>query len=414
LESHFWVRIAVAKFQSYPLRLRLAVPHRGSDVLSNPELMNKLSIPASMREQLTKDNHQLISLIDEFAEVMPNIQIWSFYETLGSDLAGQSAESGDSLPIVSMESAAFGLGEDTPLSSDHFGVAAFRDPIKAAERTSDRPVSGRLPLPKYLQELQIVTARALWPSINVLQNVLVENHLFSRPGRDPQLPLRMQSVKRSLGRILGRDFDDFIGKPSRETGPSQPNSPGRPPSPRRPPSPKHQPRKFSIPKPAIKPKRPDVPMSYRRQSAISGQGVSFEERSHGTQKPKPKEDQALDVKEIQTQSKWEDQSEDRRDERDAPSSYLFRWIHVPCTNVAWAEVRTTLPSWRCPANLARKSLGVLPRNARRSIYAISSCAKSAGARDKTEPATNPHTRVTCTRRVSSFVSGNFLVAGDVR
>ncbi|KAI9768750.1 MAG: hypothetical protein M1840_004745 [Geoglossum simile] len=309
-----------------------AVPHFGSDELARPGLMEarqsganyKLSITKSMRGQLAEGNKYLEVLADKFSGVSRKIRIWSFYETLGGDLGRTGEEDDDDSTVVSLTSAAFGLGiHAKPLPSDHFGIAAFgrrqhHDDIAENSRMDQS-------LSKYLEELKRATAKALWPSTNVLRNILAENQLFSRAGGNPKSPLEMESTKRSLEKLLERDFGDFGGQRS-ESVPDQA------------PSPTQQTRKDSIPslgapkKTALR-NSPRRPSTLARERSDRGTAVSFEGGPQGVHKAK--DNQKVTVQWIDSPANWSDKSE--RSETKSTHPYSFRWIHVPCTNVNWVE-----------------------------------------------------------------------------
>jgi hypothetical protein len=327
------------------LRVDLAVPHFGSDVLAGPSLEDfmkahrskanyKLLVTKSMREQLVEGSDYLELLADKFSGVSRKIRIWSFYETLESDLgrAGEECDK-DSTPVVSLASAAFGLGVHAkPLPSDHFGIAAFGRWRLLGDIAGDSRMDQ--PLLRYLEELKRAMAKALWPSTNVLRTVLAKNQLFYRAAGNPMSSLGMESTERSLEKLLDGDFGDFGGQHF-EAAPDQL------------PSPIQQIRKDSIsllgaPKKAAIKNYPRRPSTLARERSDRGTTVSFEGGPQGLRKTK--DDQKVSVQLIESPPNWSDKG--GRSETKSTHPYSFRWIHVPCTNVRWVEVWASLSRLR--------------------------------------------------------------------
>ncbi|KAI0393446.1 hypothetical protein F5Y17DRAFT_432425 [Xylariaceae sp. FL0594] len=116
-----------------------ATPHRGSSYLSMPGLRMSIQnllflekpLPRSITDELRLGCKPLMRLHDKFTEISSDIRIWTFYETVDSQLSGLANTEYDevhfSAPITSIKSGLIGTRREIALSleSDHAHCASF-------------------------------------------------------------------------------------------------------------------------------------------------------------------------------------------------------------------------------------------------------------------------------------------------
>ncbi|KAI0145146.1 hypothetical protein GGR57DRAFT_305044 [Xylariaceae sp. FL1272] len=116
-----------------------ATPHRGSSYLSMPHLRESIAellylerpLPSSMTQQLRLGHKPLLKLHDKFVDLASEIRIWTFYETVDSQLSGLAGCDLDqvhfSAPITSIKSGLVRTRAEQALSieSDHAHCASF-------------------------------------------------------------------------------------------------------------------------------------------------------------------------------------------------------------------------------------------------------------------------------------------------
>ncbi|KAI2633998.1 hypothetical protein GGS21DRAFT_519511 [Xylaria nigripes] len=116
-----------------------ATPHRGSSYLSMPNLRESIQnllfldrpLPLSITDELRLESNQLLQLHDKFMDLTSEIRIWTFYETVDSQLSGLGSsrlnEVHFSAPITSIKSGLIGSRGEKALSleSDHVHCASF-------------------------------------------------------------------------------------------------------------------------------------------------------------------------------------------------------------------------------------------------------------------------------------------------
>ncbi|KAK3332088.1 hypothetical protein B0T19DRAFT_414710 [Cercophora scortea] len=122
-----------------------ATPHRGSSYMSMKNLRESIRqllhlqrpIPESLARELRVNNSTLATIHEDFVDIMSELRVWTFYETLDSQLSGYGAGGstgmrGDSevrfgAPLVSIKSALLDVWEEDVFSveSDHANIASF-------------------------------------------------------------------------------------------------------------------------------------------------------------------------------------------------------------------------------------------------------------------------------------------------
>ncbi|KAH6670519.1 hypothetical protein B0J14DRAFT_516061 [Halenospora varia] len=191
-----------------------ATPHRGSSYLSMPVFSDTITeimrlswpLPEAIASRLSLNNGLLLEIDNDFKELATDFHIWSFFETVDSDLTNPDLIESERFPfhapITSIKSALLNLRHEVvyPLLSDHAQCASF-DSDNAQTKSS------------YLEEL----ARAVKKSCELSKTKHVEMSLESRvqvevngfyegdlTAGDDQAPIRVWSTNRPLS-----DFKEY-------------------------------------------------------------------------------------------------------------------------------------------------------------------------------------------------------------
>ncbi|KAI1773011.1 hypothetical protein F4818DRAFT_424610 [Hypoxylon cercidicola] len=116
-----------------------ATPHRGSSYMSMPHLRESIQellylqkpLPRSIARELRLGNKPLLRMHDQFMDIASELHIWTFYETVDSQLSGLGGSDFDevhfSAPLTSIKSGLVGSRGEQALSleSDHAHCASF-------------------------------------------------------------------------------------------------------------------------------------------------------------------------------------------------------------------------------------------------------------------------------------------------
>ncbi|XXH00848.1 hypothetical protein Hte_007199 [Hypoxylon texense] len=116
-----------------------ATPHRGSSYMSMPHLRESIQhllylqepLPRSIARELKLGNKSLLRIHDQFMDIASELHIWTFYETVDSQLSGLGGSDYDevhfSAPLTSIKSGLVGSRSEQALSleSDHAHCASF-------------------------------------------------------------------------------------------------------------------------------------------------------------------------------------------------------------------------------------------------------------------------------------------------
>ncbi|RYP02235.1 hypothetical protein DL764_005877 [Monosporascus ibericus] len=116
-----------------------STPHRGSSYMSMPHLRESIQhllhlenpLPRSITDELRLGYKPLLHMHDQFKDIASELRIWTFYETIDSQLSGWGASDVDevhfSAPLVSIKSCIIGTrAEQTfSLESNHANCASF-------------------------------------------------------------------------------------------------------------------------------------------------------------------------------------------------------------------------------------------------------------------------------------------------
>lgn len=116
-----------------------ATPHRGSSYMSMPHLRESIQellflqspLPWPIAHDLRLGNKALLKMHDQFVDIASELRIWTFYETIDSQLSGLGGSDYDevhfSAPLTSIKSGLVGSRGEKALSleSDHAHCASF-------------------------------------------------------------------------------------------------------------------------------------------------------------------------------------------------------------------------------------------------------------------------------------------------
>ncbi|KAI1123789.1 hypothetical protein F5Y10DRAFT_45506 [Nemania abortiva] len=116
-----------------------ATPHRGSSYLSMPHLRESIQqllflekpLPRSITDRLRLGYKPLLKLHERFVDIASELRLWTFYETVDSQLSGLGNGDFDevhfSAPVTSIKSGLIGSRSEQALSleSDHAHCASF-------------------------------------------------------------------------------------------------------------------------------------------------------------------------------------------------------------------------------------------------------------------------------------------------
>ncbi|KAI0123428.1 hypothetical protein BJ170DRAFT_108414 [Xylariales sp. AK1849] len=114
-------------------------PHRGSSYLSMPNLRESIQhllflskpLPRSITEALRLNHRPLLTMHDLFTDIASEMHIWTFYETIDSQLSGLGTADFDevhfSAPLASIKSSLLGVRHEQAFSidNDHVHCASF-------------------------------------------------------------------------------------------------------------------------------------------------------------------------------------------------------------------------------------------------------------------------------------------------
>ncbi|KAI9647362.1 hypothetical protein NHQ30_003747 [Ciborinia camelliae] len=181
-----------------------ATPHRGSSYLSQPGFSTSIrgimglsrELPISITKQLEPDHHSLQQIGKDFKALATDLKVWTFFETLDSDLTSPDQGKPFHAPITSIKSAILNLRNETvyPLMSTHTKCAAF-----GSENVHTKE--------SYLQALAASVKKAcelsktIHSELNLEERIEVEiNGFYEGTTMTPknELPIRVWSTNRSM------------------------------------------------------------------------------------------------------------------------------------------------------------------------------------------------------------------------
>jgi hypothetical protein len=200
-----------------------ATPHQGSSFLSSTAFDRSIKkamrliyhVPRVLQRQLEVNSEKLVTMTLEFNRVAAELKLFSFYETIDTNLAPKANGTEVVIftaPIVSIKSAVLELHHEVerPLDGNHADCAAFGKVNNYAQWS-------------YLEKLQKAVQKSLelctkdHIELNLKALVEVEVHGFYEAGDKPSLekaPIRLWTTKDRLKQFLikgpAKCLNDFL------------------------------------------------------------------------------------------------------------------------------------------------------------------------------------------------------------
>lgn len=160
-------------------------------------------LPTSLVNEIRVSNKNLIKMHDDFTNVVSEMRVWSFYETIDSQLSGSGLDYADevqfSAPLVSIKSAIVDVRQETiysALESDHAHCASFG-------------VTNPRTLATYLQDLAAAVAKAEGLSQTIHTPLKLKEHVkveligfYEDPDASVESDIRLYIAKYHLADFL--------------------------------------------------------------------------------------------------------------------------------------------------------------------------------------------------------------------
>ncbi|POS72793.1 hypothetical protein DHEL01_v208813 [Diaporthe helianthi] len=188
-----------------------ATPHRGSSYMSMRHLSESIQgllhlqrpLPPSLVNEIRVSNKNLIKMHDDFTNIVSEMRVWTFYETIDSLLSGSGLDYADevqfSAPLVSIKSAIVDVRQETiysALESDHAHCASFG-------------VTNPRTLATYLQDLATAIAKAETLSQTIHTPLKLKEHVkveiigfYEDPDAGMESDIRLYIAKYHLAEFL--------------------------------------------------------------------------------------------------------------------------------------------------------------------------------------------------------------------
>ncbi|KAK2599604.1 hypothetical protein N8I77_011344 [Diaporthe amygdali] len=190
-----------------------ATPHRGSSYMSMRNLSESIQLllhlqrplPPTLAHEIRISNKSLIKMHDDFTNVVSEMRVWSFYETIDSQLSGSGLgianEVQFSAPLVSIKSAIVDVRQETiysSLESDHAHCASFG-------------ITNPRTLATYLQDLAAAVAKAETLSQTIHTPLKLKEHVkveligfYEDPDASFESDVRLYFTKYHLAEFLNK------------------------------------------------------------------------------------------------------------------------------------------------------------------------------------------------------------------
>ena len=160
-------------------------------------------LPTSLVNEIRVSNKSLIKMHEDFTDVVSEMRVWSFYETVDSQLSGSGLDYADevqfSAPLVSIKSAIVDVRQETiysALESDHAHCASFG-------------VTNPRTLATYLQDLAAAVAKAETLSQTIHTPLRLKEHVkveligfYEDPDASLESDIRLYFAKYHLAEFL--------------------------------------------------------------------------------------------------------------------------------------------------------------------------------------------------------------------
>lgn len=160
-------------------------------------------LPPSLVNEIRVSNKTLIKMHQDFTDIVSEMRVWSFYETVDSQLSGSGLDYADevqfSAPLVSIKSAIVDVRQETiysALESDHAHCASFG-------------VTNPRTLATYLQDLAAAVAKAETLSQTIHTPLRLKEHVkveligfYEDPDAGLESDIRLYIAKYHLAEFL--------------------------------------------------------------------------------------------------------------------------------------------------------------------------------------------------------------------
>lgn len=166
-------------------------------------LLLQRPLPTSLANEIRLNNQTLIKMHEDFTDVVSEMRVWSFYETIDSQLSGSGLDYAAgvqfSAPLVSIKSAIVDVRQETiysALESDHAHCASFG-------------VTNPRTLATYLQDLAAAVAKAEALSQTIHTPLKLKEHVkveligfYEDPDASFESDIRLYFAKYHLAEFL--------------------------------------------------------------------------------------------------------------------------------------------------------------------------------------------------------------------
>ncbi|ORY72099.1 uncharacterized protein BCR38DRAFT_480569 [Pseudomassariella vexata] len=196
-----------------------ATPHRGSSYMSMPNLRESMQhlldlpqpLPRSITDGLRLNHRSLLDMHDVFTDIASEMHIWTFYETIDSQLSGFGAGDLDevhfSAPIASIKSSIVGSRHEQALSleSDHARCPSF------GINNISTMHSYLIDLGRAVRKAQELSSKWVHTPLKLADNVKLELiGFYDDPDPDSESDVRLYSSKHYLNEFLDKGPENCL------------------------------------------------------------------------------------------------------------------------------------------------------------------------------------------------------------
>ncbi|OHE94379.1 hypothetical protein CORC01_10307 [Colletotrichum orchidophilum] len=219
-----------------------ATPHKGSSYLSMNNLEDSIShllrlqrpLPRSISNDLRLGHKPLLRMDEEFSTIASELRIWTFYETIDSQLSGSGSTSRGlakqvrfGAPIASIKSSLLGVRQERvfSLDSEHANCASFGEGNTETMNTYLRELSAAV------QKATDLSSQYIHTPLNLKRHVKVEIiGFYEDPDAEMESAIRLYFTKRNLQDFLHKGPERCLEERLRRTA-LRPRSDPNPPHP---------------------------------------------------------------------------------------------------------------------------------------------------------------------------------------
>ncbi|TID07440.1 Protein SERAC1 [Colletotrichum higginsianum] len=206
-----------------------ATPHRGSSYLSMNNLEDSIRrllrlqrpLPRSISDSLRLGHKPLLTMHEEFSKIASELRIWTFYETIDSQLSGSGSTSRGpakevrfGAPIASIKSSLVGVRQERvfSLDSEHADCASFGEGNAETMAGYLRELAAAVDKATALSEMHVHTP------LNLKTRVKVEIiGFFEDPDAEMESAIRLYFTKLHLQEFLDKGPERCLEERLRRT-----------------------------------------------------------------------------------------------------------------------------------------------------------------------------------------------------